>query len=113
MSRSVVVDGVVSIVLDPGVWGFVEAEMPEDTSGVFELDSQDFPEGVDGMFCGWIEPSKGGIEVVMIPSFIELALHDALEIAEIEEEPLVFPDVCGEHRSLNGDFKCIGVPVRT
>ena len=47
----------------------------------------------------------------MIIGAVKLALHDALELSKIEEEPLIEPGVIQEDGSRDCDFKDIGVAM--
>jgi hypothetical protein len=111
MPGSMIEDRVVSIVLDPRVGGFVEAESSEHASNFSELCGKDFPENVDGVLGCGINSSKGCVEIVMIPSLIEFILHDAFKVSEIEEEPLIIPGVTAENRSLNCNLKDVSMPM--
>lgn len=75
MPRSMIEDRVVTVVLNPGVWGFVEFEMAEDTVDCSEFSIEYFPEEVNASLGGWIDV-KAGAEVLMIPPIIKLTLDD-------------------------------------
>jgi hypothetical protein len=106
----VVVHRIRSIVLNPGVWGFVELEMPEVASNGFEVTLKGFPQDMDDMFGSGVD-ADGLVKIVVVIRGIEHALHDALEVPKIDEEPLISPGVIQEDGSGNSDFEDIGVTM--
>ena len=103
-------DWIFAVVLDPGVWGFVEFEVDKVAAVFSELRIEGVPENMDETFgCG--VGIDGGVKIVVIIGSIKLALHEELKIPEIEEEPLTMPDVGKDKGSGDCDLKYVSMSV--
>lgn len=110
MAWTVVEDGIVAVVLDPGVWGFTELESAQGTSLFSKFGNEGFPEDMDTSFGSGVGVN-GLVKVMVVPTLVEFITHDELKLAEVKKESLLFPGVFTEYGALGSDFQDVRVAM--